>query len=692
MSPQLFSAYLKVNRSRMKSAMAVPLCLCSIILFHAFALAADDTLSYLKSLKIEDLLEAEVTTVSKKSEKLSDATAAVFVITAEDIHRSGARSIAEALRMAPGIQVSQIDSSKWAVTSRGFNDTFSNKLLVLIDGRSVYTPLFSGVFWDVQDTFMGDIDRIEVIRGPGATLWGANAVNGVINIITKSSQETQGALLTLGTGSHEPYDAAVRYGDRLGADGAWRIYAKGFERGPFENAAGGDANDQWDALRGGFRMDLDLNTNDAVTFQGDIYNGNEDQTLSLPGTLTTPAEGPRGYPADFFGANLLSRWRRSFGEKSDFTLQLYYDRTERDQVVLEEIRDTVDLDFQHHLQLTGRQEVVWGLGYRFTRDDTRPGKGIEMLPDSRSDQLFNAFLQDEITLQPDKWWLTLGSKFEHNDYTGFELQPSLRLRWKPGNQQTVWASASRAVRTPSRSDHDLRSTIDVGTAAVPFPPFSVPSVTVLYGSDDFASEELKAYELGYRWQAQTHLSFDLAAFYNQYDNLRTIETDLSAASLESDPSPPHLLIPVFIENKMEGETYGFELVTVWQPLTFWKLSAGYTWLQMDLRTDADSTNPEAVAEAGYSPASQIQLRSYLDLPRGWSLDTELYYVSELSDMQIPAYTRLDMRLGWQPHPNLELSLNLENLLDDRHPEFGERFDIIPSQVPRQVFGQLIWRY
>lgn len=663
-----------------------------MLLVQTDVLIADDTLTYLKSLNIEDLLNAEVTSVSKKSEKLSDAAAAIYIITAEDIRRSGVRTIAEALRMAPGIQVSQFDANKWAVSSRGFNDTFSNKLLVLIDGRSVYTPLFSGVFWDVQDTMMEDIDRIEVIRGPGATLWGANAVNGVINIITKSAQQTQGALVTAGTGSHEAYEAAVRYGDRMGADGAWRIYAKGFDRGPYEDEGGGEAHDQWDALRAGFRMDMDATARDAVTFQGDIYDGREDQTLDLPGTFTAPPAGHQKYTADFAGGNLLARWRRAYRDKSDFVLQFYYDRTDRNQSVIMELRDTVDLDFQHRFQPTASQEMIWGLGYRYTHDDIRNTERVAMIPDSRSDQLFSAFIQDEFTLQPETWWLTLGSKFEHNDYTGFEIQPSLRLRWKPVQRQTVWAAASRAVRTPSRGDHDLRSNRTPGTVALPFPPFSATYQPAIFGDDDFKSEELTAYELGYRWQPQARISIDVAAFYNQYDKLRTIEPDLAAAYVEADPPPIHIVAPAFVDNKMKGNTYGLEWVTTWYPKTFWKLAAGYAWQQMDLSVDADSGDTDAEIQNGIVPAHQIQLRSFLDLPHGWSFDSAIYYVDELSDFAVSAYTRLDLRIGWQPNAAWEFSLSMQNLLDDRHPEFAERTDIVPSEIPRQIYGQIIWRY
>lgn len=650
---------------------------------------ADEKVAYLKSLNIEDLLDAEVTSVSKKSERLADATAAVFVITADDIRRAGIRSIAEALRMAPGIHVAQMDANKWSVSARGFSDTFSNKLLVLIDGRSVYTPLYSGVFWDIQDTMIEDIDRIEVIRGPGATLWGANAVNGVINIITKSAQETQGALITAGTGSQQEYNAAVRYGDQLGSDGAWRLYAKGFSRGNYVDIHGDEANDEWDSLRSGFRIDTDLTYQDALMIQGDIYQGGEEQTLDLPETLTSPAAGPQAYSADFSGADLLARWRRSYGDKSDFTLQFYYDRTERQQVVLEDIRDTLDLDFQHRFQLTAHQELVWGLGYRWTQDDIESDGGVSMNPDHRTDQLLSAFVQDEITLLPDKWWLTLGSKFEHNDYTGFEIQPSMRLRWKPTRLQTVWAAVSRAVRTPSRADHNFRSNRDIVT--VPGFPFPTTYQNTIFGDDDFQSEELRAYELGYRWQPDPKVSIDAATFYNQYDNLRTIEQNTPAAFLEMDPTP-HIVVPYFMDNKMEGETYGIELTAAWHPFPFWKLTAGYSWTQMDLSTDTDSLDSGAENEAGYSPVNQIQLRSSLDLSRGWSFDTELYYVDELEKMDVQAYTRLDLHLGWQPNARWEFSLNAENVLDDQHMEFGERSDIIPSEIPRLVYGQATLRF
>ena len=654
---------------------------------------ADSELTYLKSLGIEDLLETEVTSVSKKSEKLSDTTAAVFVITADDIRRAGARTIAEALRMAPGIQVSRVDADKWTVSARGFNDTFSNKLLVLIDGRSVYTPLYSGVYWDVQDTMMEDIDRIEIIRGPGATLWGANAVNGVINIITKTAQETQGPLVTMGTGTHETYDTGMRFGDRLGTDGAWRIYAKANNRHSFDPVVGDSDLDSWRSARGGFRMDLDIDIRDTVTLQSDIYQEQKEQMLDLPETLTQPALGPQHYTGKASGMDLLARWRRAYGDTSDMTLQIYYDKTERKEIVLEEVRDTVDFDFQHRFQLTASQEVIWGVGYRHTQDETEEGQSISITPDNRTDQVFSGFVQDEFTLKPNTWWLTMGSKFEHNDYTGYEIQPNIRLRWKPGPQQTAWAAVSRAVRTPSRGEHDFRSEFDVQRVTLPYPPYtSTTYLGAFLGNKTFDSETLTAYELGYRLAPSNRLSIDLAAFYNEYDDLRTFEPRPEAAFAETDPLPPHIVVPYDVDNKMEGKTFGVELVTVWHPLSFWKLTTGYSWLYMHLQTDPDSSAPFPEEEAGFSPVNQIQLRSALDLTHGWSLDTELYYVDELSDLDIPAYTRLDIRLGWQLRTDLELSLNVENLLDDRHLEYGQRNDIIPAQIPRLIYGQMTWRF
>ncbi len=641
----------------------------------------EDSLEYLKSLSIEELLQTEVTSVSKKSEHLFDTAAAVFVITQEDIKRAGIRTIPDALRMVPGLQVAHINGSTFAITARGFNEWFSNKLLVLVDGRSVYTPLFSGVYWDVQDTVLEDIDRIEVIRGPGATMWGANAVNGVINIITKHAKDTQGGMIVAGAGTIEKPLLSARYGGKAGIEGFYRVYAKGVKRDSFVQPDGGDGNDEWQSVRAGFRMDLPVSARDNLTIQGESYAGENDFDLRLSGFLTPPFTRQTHEEQDYRGGHLITTWQRQISNLSDLEVKFYYDWSFRDQIVIEERRDTFNLDFKHRVKLPPYHEVVWGLGYRWTADDTERSTNLWMDPDSRSDQVWSAFVQDDIMLWPDKVWLTLGSKFERNDYSGFELQPNARLRWKPTPKHTVWGSVSRAVRTPSRSDHDIR--VNLASMDIPFAGVTVLRIT---GDDDFKSEELIAYEAGIRWQKNENLSFDLAAFYNVYDDLRIVET--GTPFIETAPPPIHTVIPQIIKNGMEGETYGAEFLTTWKPLSNWKLSMGYAWFDADLDADGNS----AENEGEMSPRHQLQVRSYLDLPWSLSLDTEIYFVDELEAFDISAYTRLDLRLGWDPTPQWSLSLNLENALDDQHPEFPTRSGVIATEVPRIFYGQVTYRF
>lgn len=642
---------------------------------------SDDSLEYLKNLSIEELLQTEITSVSKKSEQLFDATAAVFVITQEDIKRTGVRSIPEALRMVPGLQVAHINGSTYAITARGFNDWFSNKLLVLVDGRSIYTPLFSGVYWDVQDTVLEDVERIEVIRGPGATLWGSNAVNGVINIITKHSENTQGGLIVGGAGSIEKPLAVARYGGKAGKEATYRIYAKGFNRDSFKSSNGGDGNDEWKNTIVGFRMDWQMSSQDSLTFHGETYKGSGNFNLRLSGFLTPPYTRETDEEQTYNGGHLVTSWQRTISPNSEIEVNVYYDWTNRDQVVIEEQRETLDFDLKHRLKPFTHHEVVWGMGYRWTGDDTEASTNLWMDPSKRDDRLWNAFVQDEIMLIPDKVWLTLGSKFERNSYTGFEVQPSTRIRWKPTPQHTLWGSVARAVRTPSRSDHDIR--VNLNSAEIPFVGVTVMRVT---GDEDFESEELLAYEMGLRWKRDEKLSFDLAAFYNVYDNLRIVEAGPSF--VETSPAPAHVVIPLVVKNGMQGQTYGFEALTTWKPLQNWKLNFGYTWFGYDL----DANGNSAENDGGFSPRHQFQIRSYLDLPWSLSLDTDLYFVDEIEKLDISAYTRLDVRLGWEPTNNLALSLKVENLLDDRHAEFPTRFGIVATEMPRIVYGQVTLRF
>jgi len=644
----------------------------------------------LTQLSLEDLMDIEITSVAKRAQKLSEAPAAVFVITQEDIRRSGATSISESLRMAPGLQVARIDANKWAITSRGFNGRFSNKLLVLIDGRTVYTPLYSGVYWDMKDTLLEDVDRIEIIRGPGASLWGANAVNGVINIITKSAKETQGGLMVAGAGTEEQGFGAVRYGGKLGEDIHSRAYVKYFDRDSGVFSSGEDGADEWDVLRAGFRMDWQESGPDALTLQGDIYDGEAGVTAV---TKSFDPYAPPTLDEDdgIRGANVLGRWKHTVSDSSEVALQVYYDRTERNGVVLDQIHDTFDLDFQQQFALGKRQEIVWGLGYRFVSDNVDNTFYGSWDPDSRNDDLFSGFVQDDITLIKDRLRLTLGSKLEHNDYTGSEIQPNGRLMWTPREGHSIWTAVSRAVRTPSRTEEDGRLNTTVLTPGSLLPLFPGYGLVSLLGDGDYESEELLAYEIGYRVRPTDRFSMDVAAFFNDYSKLRTLEP--GNPSLEVSPSPPHLVFPFTADNKMDGKTYGVEVAADWRASDWWRIQASYTCLQIQLDLDGDSGDTLSESAEGESPHHQVSLRSSMDIVRDLALDLWARYVDDLPSQDVDSYITLDIRLGWKPHKGVELSVVGQNLLDDQHPEYEPEFiDIIPTEVQRSVYGTVTWQF
>ncbi len=636
---------------------------------------------------LETLMNIEVTSASKKQEKLSQTAAAIYVITQEDIRRSGATSIPELLRMVPGSDVAHIDANKWAISARGLNEQFADKMLVLIDGRTVYTPLFSGVYWDVQDTLLEDIDRIEVIRGPGATLWGANAVNGVINIITKQAKDTQGSLLTSGGGNQERGFGAVRYGGKLGDRGHYRFFAKYFNRDAFARSSGDNAVDGWNILREGFRTDWKVTDQDSLTIQGDFYNGSAGVEVPGVASLSPPTTGSLDDRTHLVGGNLLGRWHRAFSDRSDTTLQMYYDRADRRDILLGEVRHTIDLDFGHHLAVGNRHDILWGLGYRFTGDQTTGSLTFSFNPSSRSDNLYSTFAQDEINLVPARLRLTLGTKLEHNNYSGLEIQPNIRLLWTPHPHHAIWAAVSRAVETPSREEANAR----INKAAFVRADGTTRLVSE-FGNPGLPAEAVLANEFGYRAQLSRRISLDLATFYNVYANLHTDERGVSF--FEDSPPPSHRVLPIFLANNMHGETHGMEIAPKWNVTGRWTLSSGYTQLQMRLHVEPSSTDsslPEEVA--GSSPRHQLHLRSYLNLPHGLEFDTAVYYVSRLSNFGVPAYTRLDCRLGWRPMESVEISIAGQNLLDKQHPEFGSTRQFAnATQVKRSIYGKLTWRF
>lgn len=636
-----------------------------------------ETLQYLKSLSIEDLLQAEITSVSKKSESLFTAAAAVTVITSEDIERTGARSIPEALRLVPGLAVSSIDGSRYAIGARGFNEYFETKLLVLVDGRSMYTPLYSGVYWNSLDTVMQDIERIEVIRGPGATVWGANAVNGVINIITKNSSDTQGGMVSTSAGNYDQPNVSARYGGTLAGQTTYRLYAKGYDRNNFEGSTGEDAYDSSSSLRTGFRLDNQQSSRDTFSLQGEIFDGEADAEIMLSVDLSPSFIRTIKDTETYSGGHVLGSWGHKFSARSNTTLQMYYDRTDRYSIVATEVRDTVDIDFKNQLNLWDNHEIVWGAGYRWTQDDLDGSVTTTFTPANEADELWSTFIQDDINLVDDFAWVTVGTKFEHNDYTGFEVQPSVRFRLQPDPKQLIWAAVSRAVRTPSRAESDVTINLGAGIDAQ-----GGVVVQRFEGSDDFDSEILIAYEVGYRWQVKQSLSFDLATYYNDYDQIRTVESKRNP--FYEFGETPVLVIPAVFDNEAEGESYGFEIQSTWQPIDSLKFIGSYSFIDLDLDYKSGSVRAgQTLGSEDYAPTHQFQLRNYWDLQADLSLNSEFYYVSDLGGGTIDSYIRIDMQLSWQASDNLRLTVGGENLFGPSHQEFfNSQANIIASQVPR----------
>lgn len=643
----------------------------------------------LGSLSLEQLANLTITSVSRHREKLADAAASVYVITADDIRRSGVTSIAEALRLAPGVEVSRVGAHSWSISIRGFNSNLSNKLLVLIDGRSVYSPLYAGVFWDVQDTLLNDIERIEVISGPGGTLWGTNAVNGVINIITRSSRNTLGGYAEVGAGNEESGFGGFRYGGRLGKDATVRAYAKYFNRDSSRSAGGGNARDDWSMGQGGFRLDWDPGRRDKLTVQGDVYKGGEDGLYNSPFALGTMPGPPIPGTSDVLGGNVLGHWTRQLGTDSDLNVRIYFDHTERDIPGLyTEGRNTFDLDMQHHFHPWPRHDIVWGGAFRVTGDHLDNSAYAAFIPDNRVDKTFSAFVQDKLDLWRQKLFLTLGSKFGHNDYTGFEIQPNLRLTWLASEHQTLWAAVSRAVRIPSRLDADLDLTVPVASLPLGGGVF-VPLYAMVRGSHQFKSERLVAFEGGYRAQPIDILSFDVSFFYNRYDRLETQELG-TPEFIGTFPSIQYIVLPYSLANGMKGESYGATIVADWRPLPRWRLEFQYAYFDLQLHNRAGSNDQGAQAVEGNSPENQFSMHSYLDLSHNLSLFTSVRHVDNLPNIGIPSYTAVDASLRWQPMNRLQLAITGRNLTDRHHVEFGSGG--VGNLIERSVYGTLTWQY
>lgn len=667
-------------KTRMKRLASAYLFLtASIVGYSEHSLAAEPEARARALMSLEQLVNQEVTSVSKQEEKASQASAAVYVITAEDIRRSGATSIPEALRMAPGISVARAGSSGWAVTSRGFNDEFANKMLVMIDGRSVYNPLFAGVYWDVQNVPLENIDRIEVIRGPAGTLWGANAVNGVINIITKPAEATQDGLQETLIGNRD-VATTLRYGGKIGDSGHWRAYAMHQRWDEELDLTGHGINDDWKVLQGGFRTELALNDRDSLSMQGDYYEGDENFNRAIP-SLAPPFVAMRDTNVALQGGNLMMRWDREFSKDSRMHLKAYYDHTRRMRELIGEHQDrTYDVEFQHSFLPMEGNEMVWGLGYRLIDDNLDSSPYSLYQPSSRQMQLFSAFVQDKIALVDDEVFLTLGSKFEHNSFTGFEYQPSARLSWLVDENNTLWLAISRAIRSPNRSTDDTNLVIGVVPGA---------GYVALAGDRSAESEELLAYEAGFRSRLSKDFAIDIAAYFNDYDGLLSSRRGTPYLSTQIGTPPPSVIFPLLPTNAVDGYVYGAETTANWQVMDNWSLAASYSYLNMNL---SGLTATSLLTQEGTTPHHQFNIRSNVNLTDNLEFDTLLYFNDNLPAEGIDAYTRLDLRLGWRPVEPVEVSLAAQNITDDQHPEFSAFTYNNPAQIGRVLYGKISWKF
>lgn len=673
---------------------------CIVVCVAALAIALpagaqDDTQKPrdLANQSLEDLMNVEVTSVSKKEEKLSHIASAVFVITQEDIRRSGATNIPDLLRMVPGLDVAQVNGSTWAIGARGFNQQFSDKLLVIIDGRIVYTPNFAGTYWDTVDLPLENIDRIEVIRGPGGSVWGANAVNGVISIFTKKASEMRGGLVEADGGSLVQGAGVAEYGAKLSATTDATFYTKYFNQGAMTGLDGGNGADGWHMWRSGFRSDSAVTSKDNLTLEGELYAGREGELGYVLPSVTAPTLVGVPEQIDLDGGFLVIDWSHAHTAQTDSDLHIAYTRYDREDPQEPETRDTLTVDYKLHTALGDRQDLVFGAGYQISADAIGGSLSVFFVPASRSLQTVNTFAQDEIQAIPDRLYVTLGTKFEHNDYTGFNVMPSARVAWLPTPRQTVWAAVSRALRTPSRNDTNLvvnlSSTVDSNGNV---------TLTEFDGNPDFENERLIAYEAGYRLAFRSDLTLDVASYYNDYDNLQT--TEPSTTFFQNTPAPPHEVDTFTYENLMYGETSGIEIAANWKVTPRWTISPGYALEELHLHTKPTSqdTITPFFMENG-SPHQSAQLRSHFEITRSLAWDASAFFNDRLShqgltdDQVIPAYTRVDTSLTWKFLEHASLSFVGQNLAQDHHLEFEDVFGSMQSSaIKRSAYVRASWHF
>ena len=646
------------------------------------AIAQTTTPTDLTGTSLEDLMNIQVTSVSKKGQSLSKVASSIYVITQDDIRHSGMTSVPELLRMVPGVEVARINANTWAISIRGFNYHYSGKVLVLIDGRSVYNSLFSGVYWDQQTMPLENIDRIEVIRGPGGTVWGANAMNGVINVITKSAKVTQGGLVSVEAGSQITGQGLAQYGGTAGANGAYRIYGRYTMNGDSPSRPGSPAIDDAHSSQMGFRSDWNLTPRDKMTVQGDILGASEGQTLTTLFSNRLPDYYTINDHVKLAAGNILGRWNHLFANGSETTVQVYYDQYRRFDQGLN-VQGTADFDFQYHFRAGERNDIVVGTSYRSTDQSFANGYAAILGTGHRRDNLFSGFVQDEVRLT-NSVSLTLGSKFEHNSYTGYEYEPSAQIAWSPTNRQTAWASVSRAIQQP----YWLFAEGQADAANVPIPGLGA-AIYHLIGNPKGTASNLLGFELGYRAELSKQITLDTTVFLGDYNDIETITAQTPYFTL--NPAPAHLVLPSVFGNLGNAKTYGIETSARWNATKWWRISPGYTFLQMNVSQIAPGKDSNFAATPGDSPKHQAQLRSTLKLPHHVDWDVSAYYVGSLASGAgavpygpVPSYLRLDTRFGWNIREFVDISIAGQNLLGPRRVEFLDGAQVNPTATARAI--------
>jgi iron complex outermembrane receptor protein len=640
----------------------------------------------LSQMTVEDLMNLQVTSTSKKEEPVQRAAAAIYVITQEDIRRSGATNIPDLLRMVPGLDVAQASGTTWAISSRGFNGQDANKLLVMVDGRTVYSPLVSGVFWEDLDVVLEDIERIEVIRGPGAALWGTNAVNGVINIITKQAKDTRGGLVSVGGGNLNEGSGLVQYGGKVGSEGYYRVFAKGFQDSAMDLPNGQSAQDPLAMSHGGFRVDLNLSKHDSLSVQGDIHYGGADNLGQIITSLNPLVMMSGQIHRDLKEQDAMVKWTHTFSPRAGFSVQIYYDHSLQSAYFLGGNVDTFDVEIEDHFGWGRRQDITWGVGLRNNGIDTKGTLIGSFTPANSTENIWSAFGQDEIALVPSRLQMTLGLRVGEDAFTGLAIQPDARLLWTPSQKDSVWIAASRAIHSPSFTDTGLSLVYQ----AFPGAGGLTEAVTV-FGNPQLKNEAENSWQAGYRKQITSKLGLDLTGYFNVHSHVRG--TTMETPYINFEQGGPVLIIPLVFNNLVSGETHGIELSANWKAFSFWRLGGGYTWLDGNFRDDSPGATGNPTANVLASPHHEFSIRSYVDLPHRFEVDSAFYYIGYIDLGNLEVYPRLDVRLGWKFTERQDLSLVGQNLLTPRHLEFpSQNSPFNNSLVKRSVYAKWTFQF